>query len=197
LRYFLLRHIRATADGDFTVEMFERAHDADLADQLGNLVARVTSMVTRYFDSVVPAPSADVEPASRLRASAEAAPARVDAAMDAFDPNAALAAIWDLVGDANKMIVEVEPWTLAKKRDESPEAGAQLATTLHALAETIRIVAELLIPFVPATAGAIATRLGITLVHPWNGALAWSEAMVGKTVNAGDPMFPKLVAPKR
>jgi len=197
LRYFLLRHIRATADGDFTTEMFERAHDADLADQLGNLVARVTSMITRYFDSVVPASSLDVEPASRLRATAEATPARVDAAMDAFNPNDALAAIWDLVGEANKMIVEVEPWTLAKKRDESPEAGAQLATTLHALAESIRIVAELLIPFVPATADAIATRLGIVPTHPWNSALAWSDAMVGKTVNAGDPMFPKLGAPKR
>jgi methionyl-tRNA synthetase len=192
LRYFLLRHIRPTADGDFTTEALERAHNADLADQLGNLVSRVVSMIARYYEGVVPvAAGEEDEPVRALRELAAETPARAHAAMEDFAPNEALNAIWNLVGEANRAIVAVEPWTLAKQRSEDARAEERLATVLHHLAETIRIVANLLVPFVPSSARAIAARLGAEVSEPWNGALDWSQGLTGTKVVTGDPLFPK------
>jgi methionyl-tRNA synthetase len=193
LRYFLLRHIRPTGDGDFTTEALERAHNADLADQLGNLVSRVVSMIGRYYDGTIPAAAGDEEDAVRaLREHAEATPERVHAAMDAFAPNEALAAIWTLVGEANRTIVLVEPWVLAKTRTEDPRSEERLATVLHHLAEVLRIVALALLPFTPDKARAIAARLGVDAPEVWGDALAWRAQPDPRPVTMGDPLFPKL-----
>lgn len=195
LRYFLLRHIRPTADGDFTIDALERAHNADLADQLGNLVSRVTSMVGRYDDGLVPSPAPrETEAVAALRALAASTPAQVREAMEAFASNDALSAIWNLVAEANKTIVIVEPWTLAKRRDTDPAAADELATVLHHLIEVIRITANLLAPFMPSKADEIAARVGSTVATPWGDALTWSTQLAGQKVAPGDPLFPKLIA---
>ncbi|HEX3269719.1 MAG TPA: class I tRNA ligase family protein, partial [Ktedonobacterales bacterium] len=104
LRYYLLREISPFEDGDFTLERFIRSYNADLADQLGNLLNRVVSMVGRYYDGVVPTPGDRAEEDERLISVAQALPERIHTAISRYDPQAALAAIWELVGAANSYV---------------------------------------------------------------------------------------------
>lgn len=200
VRYYLLREIPATDDGDFTLERFVRAHNTDLADQLGNLLNRVVSMLVRYEQGVVPAPNGQEPLDSPLIALAEGLRGRVDAAMERFSPHEALAAIWDLVGAANKYVADAEPWTLAKRRkatgDEGDAAGARLPTVLYNLAEALRLVAVYCSPFIPSTASGIARQLGITLDGEWDQVTHWGRYPAGTTVQPGGVLFPKLEVPE-
>lgn len=194
LRYYLLREIKSTEDGDFTWERFVQAHNADLADQLGNLLSRLVGMVNRYYEGVVPGPGALEEVDLALVNSAKALPERVDTAMNQFAPQAALAAIWELIGAANKYVVEVKPWVLAKQRQEDPVAEARLATALYNLTETLRLVAHACLPFLPATAEGIARQLGLTLDTDgnWAEVSGWGRYPAGTRVQPGEVLFPKL-----
>jgi methionyl-tRNA synthetase len=159
VRYFLLRHIRTTDDGDFTRERLVRARDADLADQLGNLVSRVVSMVQRYTGGVVPASEVPLRDLA----------CEVDEALARYEIHDALAAIWRVVEDANRSVVETKPWELA--RDGDP----RLPAVLGELCAAIRLVGDELEPFLPGASRAILTRVPAP----------------GGTVIAGDPLFPK------
>ncbi|MGH2771295.1 MAG: methionine--tRNA ligase, partial [Actinomycetota bacterium] len=192
LRYFLLRHIRATDDADFSLKPFLLAYNADLADQLGNLVSRVAGMLERYFGGQVPSPSGEHEPGS-LRSLAEGLPPVIDEAIERFAPWDALAALWDLVAEANRYVVRQQPWELDKRRGASPEAEAELATTLYNLAETLRLIAHHLAPFLPGTAAAIAARLGLSLeTGEWKKALRWGLLPPGAKVRSDAALFPKI-----
>ncbi len=192
LRYFLLRRIRATDDADFSLKPFLLAYNADLADQLGNLVSRVAGMLERYFGGEVPSPGEEREPGS-LRSLAESLPQVIDEAIQRFAPWDALAALWDLIAEANRYVVQRQPWELDKRRGASPEAGAELATTLYNLAETLRLIAHHLAPFLPETAAAIAARLSLGLeIGGWEKALRWGLLPPGTKVRAGAPLFPKI-----
>ncbi len=198
LRYYLLREIRATDDGDFSQERFIRTHNVDLADQLGNLLNRVVNMVSRYYNGVVPAPAASEEIDQRLVSIANALPERVDAAMAQFAPHEALAAIWELVGAANKYAADAEPWTLAKQRKSGDSAAeARLATVLYHLVEALRLIAHYCQPFIPATAEAIARQLGIALdtTSDWAQVSRWGGYPAGTAVQPGGVLFPKLEIP--
>ncbi len=199
LRYYLLREIRATDDGDFSLERFIRTHNVDLADQLGNLLNRVVNMVSRYYGGVVPAPGAPEEVDRRLVSVAEALPERVDAALAQFAPHEALAAVWELVGAANKYVAEVEPWTLAKQRKgpDGEAAEKRLATALYNLAEALRLVAHYCAPFIPATAEAVARQLGVALdtSSAWAQVSRWGGYPAGTAVQPGGVLFPKLELP--
>lgn len=199
LRYYLLREIRAAEDGDFALERFIRAYNQDLADQLGNLLNRTLNMVSRYYGGAVPAPGAAEEADQRLVSIADALPERVDHALDAFAPEDALAAIWELVGAANKYVADTEPWTLAKQRKASPESGAEqrLATVLYNLVEALRLTAHYCVPFLPATAEAVAAQLGVTLETggKWAETVRWGGYPAGTAVQPGSILFPKLELP--
>lgn len=159
VRYFLLRHIRTTEDGDFTRERLVRARDADLADQLGNLVSRVVALVQRSLGGVVPAAEVPLPDLG----------AEVDAAVDRFDLHDALSAIWHVVEDANRSIVEAKPWELA--RDGDP----RLPGVLGRLCASIRLVGAELEPFLPRTSAEILRRV----------------PSPGGAVVEGPPLFPK------
>jgi methionyl-tRNA synthetase len=199
LRYYLLREVPATADGDFSLERFVRSYNAELADQLGNLLNRLVNMVGRYYDGRVPAPGPLTAAEQGLVARAEGLAARLDEAMAEFDPQAALGVVLSLVSAANKYIVEVEPWQVAKQRQASGEAAAlaeaRLATTLYCLAEALRLVAQACEPFLPTTSAKIAAQLGITLerVGTWAEVLRWGRYQPGTMVQLGGVIFPKLV----
>jgi methionyl-tRNA synthetase len=203
LRYYLLREIPSTEDGDFTLERFIRAYNGDLADQLGNLLNRVISMVGRYYGGIVPAPG-PVEAADiGLLAKAQLLRGKVQAALERFALNEALDAIWDVIGAANKYVADAEPWTLAKLRaseDAGEHAEERLRSVLYNLVETLRLVAQHCAPFLPATSEGIAQRLGISLYTgesaqdaPLEPAWAeWGRYPVGTRVQSGNILFPKL-----
>jgi methionyl-tRNA synthetase len=194
LRYYLLREIKATEDGDFTLERFIRAYNADLADQLGNLLSRFAGMVDRYTGGVVPAPAKTEVIDRQLIDTAQALPSRIDTALANFTPHEALIAIWDLIGAANKYVVDVQPWELAKQRRENPAIERRLLTTLYNLAETLRLVAYFLDPFLPDTARRIRHQLGLSanINTGWPDAAHWGGYPAKTKINPGKTLFPKL-----
>ena len=189
LRYWLLREPPRTEDADFTVERLLARYHADLANDLGNLVQRVVSMLNRYRGGVVPAAAPCCPAVVPLQGLAADLPARVHAALDDFDFRAALAAVWELVTAANRAVEETAPWTLARReRAGEAAAGPELDGALSALAEAVRLLAHHLAPFLPATSAEIARQLGLDAP----GGPAWGELPPGTKVAAPRPIFPRL-----
>jgi methionyl-tRNA synthetase len=205
LRYYLLREISPFEDGDFTLERFIRSYNADLADQLGNLLNRVVSMVGRYYGGVVPTSGDRAEEDERLIGVAQALPERISKALSRYDPQSALAAIWELVGAANSYVESTAPWSLAKARKaekaekaEGAEGPAEqrLATVLYNLVEALRVIAWHVRPFLPATAEGIDTQLGLQEVEGPADATVWGAYPAGTRLIGGTVLFPKFELPE-
>ncbi|MFN8494568.1 MAG: methionine--tRNA ligase [Caldilineaceae bacterium] len=199
LRYYLLRKIPATEDGDFTLHEFVRTYNADLADQLGNLLNRVIKLLVQYSNGVIPAPGPLHEPDQKLIDLAATVRADVEKELANFALHKALAAVWTFIAATNKYIVAVEPWVLARqaKNGDQPVAAQTLATTLWVLVEALRLIAHHLTPFLPETAQALANQLGVVLHNDatWPTALHWSQETIGRQVQPGQVLFPKFELP--
>lgn len=188
-RYFLLREIPFGQDGHFTEAAVRARLDADLANDLGNLVHRTLSMIQRYCDGAIPKAAAvgcavEDEP---LRAGAARLPDVVEGAMARVDFSSALAAILRVVTQANRYIETQAPWQLAK--DGSRE---RLCAVLSVLAEVIRIVAIMLEPFMPSVAEAMWRQLGLAAAprHLEN-ARRWPGLIAGRSVGTPQVLFPR------
>jgi methionyl-tRNA synthetase len=182
VRYHLLREVPLGADGEFSLESMVARYNADLANNLGNLVARVATVVGSKCGGVGPAP----DPSSALAAVARDVLQSATEAWAAFAPHRALEATWRLIGAANAALEAAEPWRL----DPGPEVDRVLGDAL----EVLRIVALLASPALPATAATIWSRLGLDGV-PTDARLpaagAWGGYPGGLAVRKGDPLFPR------
>jgi methionyl-tRNA synthetase len=163
VRWWLLREVPRVGDADFTpARLVARAND-DLANDLGNLVSRVVTLVHRYRDGKVPrvgaAPGAPAWPAPAGRALAEVRhqiPQRTAAALAEFDFRSATAAIWELVEEANRYVERAKPWRVARaERDGGAAAGEQLDESLALLIGTCSDLGRELAPFLPGLAARI------------------------------------------
>ena len=153
LRYFLLREVGFTNDGDFTWERFDTRYAADLANTFGNLVSRALTMIHSYRGGAVPRPSG-----ARGTPLDDAAGEHLAAYQRAMDGNRLEegAAQWmDLAARANRYIEETAPWKLAKAGRD-----AELDQVLASLARTVARLAVLAAPFIPATADTVWTLFG-------------------------------------
>jgi methionyl-tRNA synthetase len=196
----VLRGISATRDADFADvdgfhDQLKARYNADLANDLGNLVNRTVNMIGRFGSGVVPAPRDGSELDTLVRELASSLPARVDDAMLAYNPQAALEAIWELVTRNNKYVEETAPWTLSKVARGGDElAAAELERVLYTLAESVRIIGTLLEPFVPNTARRIHEQLGLTqgVTGTWSESRQWGRIPAGTRVASPEPLFPRL-----
>jgi len=165
VRWWLLREVPRVGDADFTAARLVARANADLANDLGNLVSRVVTLVHRYRQGRVPqAGSPGEQPPEpehdrhgyRLAAVGQQAPERIAAALAAFDFRAATAAIWDVVEEANRYVELTEPWRLARaERDGDAGAGRLLDASLALLVVTCAAVGRDLAPFVPDLAARV------------------------------------------
>jgi methionyl-tRNA synthetase len=158
VRYYLLRHVRTTRDGDWKRERLTAAYNAELANGLGNLVDRVLALVQRASEGKVPAPSGpsqESELLAALRAAALALPETVDACFARFAVDEAARAVFDLVAECNRCLDHSAPWSLLRRGDQQG-ASAILRVVLEALA----VIALELEPFLPSTARRLSTALG-------------------------------------
>ncbi|NLA58114.1 MAG: methionine--tRNA ligase [Firmicutes bacterium] len=189
VRYFLLREVSFGQDGNFSRRALIDRINADLANDLGNLLHRSVAMVLRYRDGVIPQPGALTELEQDLQQLAAVTAADVNRHIDALEINAALSAIWRLIGRANKYIDEAEPWTLNKTGQTE-----RLDTVLYHLGETLRILALLIKSFMPETGEKIWAQLGIS--HSIESCqledTAWGGLQPGTEVVKGDPIFPRI-----
>jgi methionyl-tRNA synthetase len=198
VRYFLLRAVHPVQDADFAsvdhfFEQLRARYTADLANDLGNLLQRTVSMVGRYRGGAVPAPSDETALEASVRAVAERVPDGLCSAMDRYDPQSALAAIWELVTRANQYAEQSKPWELAKGARNGDEASdVRLSASLYTLAESVRLIGAALEPFLPETAGRIAAQLGVGRDMPWPERLRWGQFAPGTAVGQPEPLFPRL-----
>jgi methionyl-tRNA synthetase len=189
-RYYWLRQIAWGADGDFSWESMIERHNADLANGLGNLTSRVLSMLGANYDGVVPEPGDAGAEDDLPRVIADAA-ARYDAHVLAAELSQGVADVWHIVDAANKYLVEREPWKVAK----DPSRAAELASILYASAETLRVLAVLIQPIMPAAAQRLWDQLGIGgLVAGQRvpAATVWGQLAPGTVTNKGEALFPRL-----
>ena len=188
LRYFVMREMVLGSDANFSDDAILTRFNADLANDLGNLVSRATTMVQRYCDGVVPASPADARDAldTGLVTSINAAVAGVLKQFEAFQITLALQETWELIRTVNQYIVKREPWTLAKRSDQR----AKLETTLYHAADALRVTAALIDPVMPQAADRIRRMLG-TEQDQWTGLKA-GALRPGTKLGAIEPLFPRI-----
>ncbi|HVA52846.1 MAG TPA: class I tRNA ligase family protein [Acidimicrobiales bacterium] len=185
MRYYLLRETALGNDGEFSLESIVARYNTDLANNLGNLVARVTTVVASKCEGLAPAPTSD----SPLRVHAETALRGAAEAWEAFAPQQALESTWSLIGATNAFLETREPWKL--------EPGAKLDAVMGDALEAIRIVAILIAPAMPGVAEEIWRRLGLAgspAAPPFARFAVWGKSSGGGHVVKGDPLFPRITS---
>ncbi|HVK05119.1 MAG TPA: methionine--tRNA ligase [Armatimonadaceae bacterium] len=190
LRYYILRDIRWTDDSDYSFEMLVTRFNADLANDLGNVLNRV--LRATYYGGTVPAARA-LDPG--LRASAESAVAGYEAALERFDWGAALQSAWTLISAVNNYLQEKAPWLLAKSGDT---AGVEDA--VYNALEGVRLAALMASPALPHATREMARQLGLTdfaADGSWEAAKQFGYLKPGTPTGEPTPLFPRIDTKKQ
>ena len=197
-RYVTLREVPFDRDADVSWDSLVRRYNADLANDFGNLVNRTVSMANRYLAGERP-PASD---GRSLATDWEAARGRWSDTLGRYLLHDSLAALWDFVGAANKLVDAEQPWTLAKAwKGGDEEAGERLRAVLGDLVEACRLIALAAAPFMPGTAPRVLEQLGYAWAYGDDGnggpplldELGWG-ARAGEPgrLAAAQPLFPRI-----
>jgi methionyl-tRNA synthetase len=188
LRYFVMREMPLGQDANFSDEGILTRYNADLANDLGNVVSRTTTMVHRYSKGTVP----ELHQTARdnldvmLENELDATIAGVKQDFETFQITLALQKIWELIRSVNQYIVKREPWTLAKR----PEHRPTLDATLYHASDALRVTAALIDPVMPKTAHRIRRMLGVPQ-DLWTDLRA-GTLQPGTQLGPTEPLFPRI-----
>jgi methionyl-tRNA synthetase len=180
-RFYALRELDIGADGNWTDAGFRSRYTSELANGLGNLVNRSLSMLKRYRNGVVPAVHAELAP------DAEKAISETRSLIEQNELQRALQSIWGLVTRGNQYVDQTKPFALAK----DPAKAARLDEVLYNLAEVCRILAVLIWPFLPGTAGRIFSQLGLAESPDKFSLATWGGLKPGHSIGTPTALFPR------
>ncbi len=190
VRYFLLREIAFGQDGVYSEEALVARLNADLANDLGNLLHRTLAVIQRFSGGKVPQPAELSAADLAIKRSALELKSNVSDLLDRLEVSSACINIWKLIGHANKYIDEQAPWALAKQANTE-----RLNTVLYTLVEVLRILAVLLQPFLIHASHKIWAQLGLGETIPelaWGDLENWDVTPPGTVVQKGEPLFPRV-----
>ncbi|MGI6086585.1 MAG: methionine--tRNA ligase [Kiritimatiellia bacterium] len=192
-RYFLMAEMTLGQDCNFSEAAFIRRYNADLANDLGNLLSRTAKMINNHCDRKIPAPSpkADGPEEAELRAEAEKTARRMFEHLDTMRLDLALAEVTGMVRNTNRYLEKRQPWTLAKQKETDA-----LHTTLYHAAEILRIAAGLLAPVMPGKTAALRGALGLDpAAQPVLDDLSvWGKLPPGQLLPETPILFPRIDA---
>jgi methionyl-tRNA synthetase len=195
-RYFLLREMSFGLDANFTEQALVGRINADLANNLGNLVSRTLNMTARFTDGRVPEPGEKGELEIGVEATAFGAADAVDKFVRQLEFHRALETIFAVVDETNRYLDARAPWKAAKDSGREEE----VRTTLYTCCQALRSVALLLAAFIPDASRSILERLGLpdATLHARlpEDARRWDSPAPGTPTTKGKPLFPRVEAPE-
>ena len=186
LRYFLTRDVHLGNDAPFSLDLVEARVNAELANNLGNLLSRTGNLVEKFFAGQKPVLLEDDEASRSLRQRCMELPALVKGEVENMRPSFALEQIVLTLTQANRYLEEKAPWKSAKQN--LAEAGHVLATAL----EVLRVAAVLLSPVIPHKSAELLNRIGAKDKAKWADLSLWPALAEGTPIQKGEPLFPRL-----
>ncbi len=192
VRYYSLHEMPFAQDGTITYEVFISRFNSDLANTLGNLVNRTVAMINKYFGGEIQSGDVTGEFDDDLKTVAVSAVEKIAKKMETLHVADSLDEIWAVVNRANKYIDETAPWVLAKDEAQKPRLG----TVLYNLAETIRIIAALLSPYMPETSQKIAAQINSDELS-FESTKTFGVTKAGVKVGEAVPLFQRIDAEKK
>ena len=187
-RYFLLSEMTLGQDAAFSEEAFVKRYNSDLANDLGNMLNRAVKLIVRYFDSKVPAPGNMLENEDKelLAAASDAADA-MEHAVRNLHLDKGIETVMNVVRKANRYMETTAPWTLAKEGKTE-----RLASVLYTAAETLRVVAQLLLPVMPEKMTKLLSTIGAPAVFSFEQAKNHGVLNPGSVIRDIDALFPRI-----
>jgi methionyl-tRNA synthetase len=179
-----MRDIITGQDADFSEARLISRYNADLANDLGNLVNRTINMAQRYRSGTLRKAKVADPDLERLETIAQSMIEKYRLAFEQFQPHAALEAVWELVAAANALVEKKAPWKLAK----DPAASDLLDSVLYTLAESARLLAQCMSPIIPGASTSILRQLNATIETGFK----WDVLADGHRVGTPSPVFPRL-----
>jgi methionyl-tRNA synthetase len=186
VRYYLLRDISFTGDVEFSLENLAARYNAELANNIGNLLNRSLTMLKQYENGIIPNAAESTKHGSVAVAAIETA-SIIESELEAYRPGPALEAIARFADVANKAIGVAEPW---KKHKLGDRAG--VADALYTALEANRLISVFLTPFLPSASHAIREQLGLTNEPSWAEAREWGVLRPSTSIHDAVVLFPRI-----
>jgi methionyl-tRNA synthetase len=172
VRWYFLSAVSSAQDGDFSESRFKEVYTSELANGIGNLLSRITTMIEKYAKGKAPAPATDFFETERFWK-------KYHAAFSAYEFDEVARLVQSLVKREDEMISSEKPWDRAKN-------GEDISVLLYQLAETLRHIGVALLPLMPKSSEKLLESLGN------NRDMTWGKLKKGSKITKGEPLFPRL-----
>jgi methionyl-tRNA synthetase len=186
-RYFLVREMVPGRDAEFSPNQLAARYQAELANDLGNLLHRLVNMTGRYHAGRIPQPTAIGDEETHLQAICQALVPQTFGRVEDLALPDALAGMMNVIRGINTYLERTSPWTQARQGNQE-----RVATSLYTAAEALRLTSVLLHPVMPERTAELWRRLGWQPPQILANALTWGQLQPGSMVTAGPPLFPRL-----
>ena len=185
LRYYLMREMVLGQDASFTMESFIKRYNSDLANDFGNLFSRVSTLIAKNFENVIPEPSELTVVEIEIQKHAESVIKQTNNLIEKMRINEAIEEILQFVRSINRYMEQQAPWELVKT-DKSAAARV-----LYTAAESLRVSALLLQPIMPNR-----TKIILDIFNAMDTELKWGKLKSGIVIKKHSPLFPRIKVEK-